>query len=78
MEENKDCEIFIFNINQEKSQINYTFIDKTELFISTSEVSKPNIEMNRKQVWNGTLNKGIYVLIPSTTGKIIFTFEIVF
>ena len=78
MEEIKDCEIFIFNINQEKSQINYTFIDKTELFISTSEVSKSDMEMNRKQVWNGILNKGIYVLIPSTTGKIIFTFEIVF
>ena len=63
MNTRNDCEIFIFAIKQEKSEINYKFIDKTELFVSSeSETSE------FKTKWEGTLEKGVYVLIPSTTG----------
>jgi len=63
MNTRNDCEIFIFGIKQEKSEINYKFIDKTELFVSSeSETSE------FKTKWEGTLEKGVYVLIPSTTG----------
>ena len=63
MNTRNDCEVFIFGIKQEKSEINYKFIDKTELFVSSeSETSE------FKTKWEGTLEKGVYVLIPSTTG----------
>ena len=55
--------MFIFCIKQEKSEINYKFIDKTELLVSSeSETSE------LQTVWEGSLEKGVYVLIPSTTG----------
>ena len=60
---NLDCEIFIFLIKQEaKNDISYKFIAKTELLISSKK------EVSNKMVWSGTLEKGVYVLIPSTTG----------
>ena len=61
----QDCEFYIFNIKQEKSQINYTFVDKTELLVNTLEEKSSG---SAKKIWEGTLEKGVYVLIPSTTG----------
>ena len=42
--------------------MHYKFVDKTELLISNKK------EISNKTIWNGTLDKGVYVLIPSTTG----------
>lgn len=53
-----DMDIFVFHIRQDKSDINYKFICKSEVSIGTQ----------KEVVWEGTLDKGVYVLIPSTTG----------
>ena len=58
---NMDMDIFVFHIKQEKSDINYKFVCKSELVIGSSKTDKVT-------VWEGTLDKGVYVLIPSTTG----------
>jgi len=66
---NNDCEVFIFSIKQEKSDINYKFVDKSELLLSSKEDPIGSETRNEVQtVWEGTLEKGVYVLIPSTTG----------
>ena len=66
---NNDCEVFIFSIKQEKSDINYKFVDKSELLLSSKQDIVGSETRNEVQtVWEGTLEKGVYVLIPSTTG----------
>ena len=66
MDTRADIELFIFLIKQEeKNDMQYKFIAKTELLISTSKKESSN-----KLVWSGLLDKGVYVLIPSTTGCI--------
>ena len=61
--------MFIFSIKQEKSDINYKFVDKSELLLSSKEDPVGSETRNEVQtVWEGTLEKGVYVLIPSTTG----------
>lgn len=55
-----DVELFIFAIGQDAkdNEINYRFVSKTELLIGSSS----------SIVWDGILDKGVYVFIPSTTG----------
>ena len=53
-----DMDIFVFHIKQEKSDISYKFICKSEVTVGTK----------KEVVWEGSLDKGVYVLIPSTTG----------
>ena len=66
MDTRADIELFIFLIKQEeKNDMQYKFIAKTDLLISTSKKESSN-----KLVWSGLLDKGVYVLIPSTTGCI--------
>ena len=65
MDTRADIELFIFLIKQEeKNDMQYKFIAKTELLISSKK------ESSNKLVWSGLLDKGVYVLIPSTTGCI--------
>ena len=65
MDTRADIELFIFLIKQEeKNDMQYKFIAKTELLISSKK------ESTNKLVWSGLLDKGVYVLIPSTTGCI--------
>ena len=66
MDTRADIELFIFLIKQEeKNDMQYKFIAKTDLLISANKKESSN-----KLVWSGLLDKGVYVLIPSTTGCI--------
>ena len=53
-----DMDIFVFHIKQEKSDISYKFVCKSQVTLGTK----------KEVVWEGSLDKGVYVLIPSTTG----------
>ena len=54
--------MFIFAIRQENCDISYKFIDKSQLLVA------PKDESISRTVWDGSLEKGVYVLVPSTTG----------
>lgn len=49
-------------LKQEKHEISYKFVDKTEQLVALKT------EPSKQKIWDGNLEKGVYILIPSTTG----------
>ena len=76
LDENVDCQLFIFKVNcdsaiNKNSESRYLLVERTPMNIPSGETSQVSGITKSKAAavsWTGHLDKGVYLLIPSTTG----------